>query len=138
MRKHKGSQQCTGKLVFFFFLLKLTYSTCRMFRSADTKASDDGFSMPATRGHASSRSPSTHLFSLCDPSHSSSTRWASRLFKSLRAGVPHTQVLIFVPPSFVKKGGGGGNPRGHLSLTKQLNPMAQKSQYNFLAHQSPL
>jgi hypothetical protein len=88
MRKLKGSQERTSKRSIFPFK-KLTLSGCRMFRSAGAEASNDGFSMLATHGHASSGSPSTHLFSLCDRSHSLQARRASRLTESLGARVPH-------------------------------------------------
>jgi hypothetical protein len=74
-----------------------------MFRSADAGASVDDLSALVTRRHASSRSPSTNLFSLCDRSLLLQARPASCLTESSGVRVSHTWALIFVPPSFVKE-----------------------------------
>jgi hypothetical protein len=75
-----------------------------MFRSADVGVSDDGPYMLVIHRHMSSTSPSTCLFSLCDRSHSLQIGRAARLAESSGTRAPHTRVLIFVPPDFMKEG----------------------------------
>jgi hypothetical protein len=102
MRKLKGSQECSGKL-YFPCPFKLTRNISRMIRLADVEVPGGGLSTSITHGHGSSGSPSIRLLCLRDCSHSLQIRRASRLATSSGARVPHTQVLISVPPDSVEE-----------------------------------
>jgi hypothetical protein len=86
------------------FSLKLTKSICRMLWLAETEASSDGLSIPVTRRHVSSESPSSCLLSLCDHSRLPQAWRAFRFIASSGARVPRTQVFIPMPPNFMGEG----------------------------------
>jgi hypothetical protein len=123
MRKLNGTKGCTCKLSFCF-PFKLTWNGCRMFRSADAEVPGGGLSVSVAYVHTSSGLPSTHLLCLCDRIPLLQTQRASHLATSLGARVPHTQVLISMPPDSVEKGRRHLHDR--LSLTKRSNPTAEK------------